>query len=111
MTGEELYRTLQSIWGSPANFAWGVVPDSWDELGDRRRLAWDRCAAAVSAMQRSPTPIETVASCDFQGTLKEITDMIIDERLKAFDGCRRRAAESLGLSLKCLYNRRPVTSD
>ena len=111
MTGEELYRTLQSIWGSPTNSAWGVVPESWEEMGDRRRLVWDRCAAEVSAIRRSPASVEPVASSYFQGTLREVTDLIIDERLKEFCGCRRQAAESLGMSLKCLYNRRPVTSD
>ena len=107
MSGEELYRRLQSIWTSPENFGWGVVDVPWDELGPRRRLLWSRCAAAIAVDQKKAIP-GTLPTNSLTGTLKQIEERVIADRMKQFHGYRPAAAESLGISLKSLYDRFPV---
>lgn len=107
MSGEELYRHLQSIWTSPENFGWGVVDVPWDELGPRRRLLWGRCAIVVLA-QRLMGEKAAASGNGLTGTLKQIEERVIADRMKQFHGYRPAAAESLGISLKSLYDRFPV---
>lgn len=38
-------------------------------------------------------------------TLKDISDSIIDQRIEYWNGSKKKAALSLGISLKALYNR------
>jgi hypothetical protein len=80
MSGEELYRQLQSIWNSPENFGWGVVEVPWDDLGPRRRLLWERCALAIQAQLRSEAPQAKPKS--ITGTLKQIEERVIADRMK-----------------------------
>lgn len=60
---------------------------------------------ADTSASHEPTPSANESSAPRLPTLDEIERSVIEFRLQHFDGNKTAAAESLGISLKTIYNK------